>query len=254
MQVGDFSGPLDLLMQLIHAKRMEITDVALAAVTDEFIAHTERLGEDADLDDITGFLVIAATLLSLKTARLLPRPEGEGIDEDLLDARDLLFARLLQYRAYKEVAAAFIALERQAAKYYPREVSLEEQFEALSPPVQLGVDVHGFVEIAVAAFRPKPQAVVGTGHLHLPQVSVPEQAGVVLESLHAAGAGTWLSFRTLTHSCNRSIEVIGRFLAVLELYRAQAVEVEQADPFADFQVSWTGKHVDAAVLAAGEWE
>ncbi|AKK03057.1 segregation and condensation protein A [Corynebacterium epidermidicanis] len=250
----NFSGPFDLLLQLISAKKLDITDIALAEVTDEFISYTKALGETAELDVITEFIVIASTLLDLKAARLIPRGEVED-EEDLalLETRDLLFAKLLQYKAYKQVATMFAEWQRRAQRSYPRAVSLEPQFVGLLPPVKLGLDLGQFTELAVSVFRPKPPELVGTDHIHQVAVSVPEQAGRVLDTLRLAGKDTWLSFATLTRDCTHSMEVIGRFLALLELYKARAVGVEQEESLGELKVAWTGIEVDPAVVAAANW-
>ncbi len=253
--LDNFEGPFDLLLQLISARKLDVTEVALSEVTDDFIAHTRQLGAAANLDETTEFLVVAATLLDLKTARLLPR--GEVDDEEdlaLLEARDLLFARLLQYRAYKQVADLFARWQSTAKRRYPRAVGLEAQFAELLPPVRLGHTPDSFAEFSAGVFRPKPPELVGTDHLHQVAVSVPEQASRILDALRLLGRDQWVSFAALTRDCTVSMEVIGRFLALLELYKARAVETEQAEALGELSVSWTGEEVDPAVVAAGNWE
>lgn len=252
--LANFTGPFDLLLQLIGDRKMDVTEVALAAVTDEFIAYTRGLDAVRDLDEITGFLVVAATLLDLKTARLLPRGEvDDEADLELLEARDLLFARLLQYRAYGRVADLFAQWQRDAPRRHPRATGLEERYAHLLPPVELGMDAAGFARFAAATLRPKPPEEVGVEHLHRVEVSVPEQAGRLLDALRLAGPGAAVPFSALTAGCRASIEVVGRFLALLELYRAKAVEAEQAEPLAEIDVTWTGLDVDPAVVAAANW-
>ncbi|WP_295624525.1 ScpA family protein [uncultured Corynebacterium sp.] len=253
--LANFTGPFDLLLQLIGSKKMDVTEVALAAVTDEFIAYTRGLDAVVDLDEITEFLVVAATLLDLKTARLLPR--GDVDDEEdlaLLEARDLLFARLLQYRAYSSVAELFADWQRTAPRRHPRATGPDPGFEDLLPPVELGMDARQFAEFAAVVMRPKPPEEVGIGHIHQVAVSVPEQAGRILDALRLAGEGTWLSFTQLTSECRVSMEVVGRFLALLELYRAKAIETEQEEALEELTVSWTGLDVDPTVVAASNWE
>ncbi|HJC84912.1 MAG: segregation and condensation protein A [Candidatus Corynebacterium faecigallinarum] len=253
--LANFDGPFDLLLQLIHSHRMDVTEVALATVTDEFIAYTRTLtGSVDDLDEVTEFLVVASTLLDLKAARLVPRGEVEN-EEDLalLESRDLLFARLLQYKAYKSVADLFAEWQRDAARRYPVQLSPEEQFVDLMPPVEIGMTPESFAEMAAAVFRPKPSE-VSTSHLHVQAVSVPEQAGHILSTLRVAGADTWVSFSTLISDCDVSMTVIGRFLALLELYKARAVGIEQAEPLEEMSVAWTGLDVDPAVVAASNWD
>lgn len=251
----NFEGPFDLLLQLISAKKLDVTEVALSQVTDEFIAYTRALGETADLDEVTEFLLVASTLLDLKAARLIPRGEVEDAEDlALLETRDLLFARLLQYKAYKQVADMFAQWQRRAQRRYPRSVALEEQFATLLPPVTIGKSLAEFAEIAAGAFRPKAPELVGTAHIHQVAVSVPEQAGRVLDILRLAGKDTWLSFATLTRDCTISMEKIGRFLALLELYKARAVGVSQEESLGELHVAWTGVDVDPAVVAAANWE
>lgn len=241
VRLTNFEGPFDLLLQLIFAHRLDVTEVALHQVTDEFIAYTREIGPKLELDETTAFLVIAATLLDLKAARLLPA--GEVHDEDdlaLLEVRDLLFARLLQYRAFKHVAGMFAELEAAALRSYPRAVALEDRFAELLPEVMLGVDAQSFAQIAAAAFTPRPVPTVATEHLHAPGVSVAEQAQRLLELLERRGVGQWASFSELVAGCDAPIQIVGRFLALLELYRARAVAFEQSEPLGVLQVSWTG--------------
>jgi Uncharacterized conserved protein len=238
VRLHNFTGPFDLLLQLISKHELDVTEMALHQVTDDFIAHLTELGDDADLEETTQFLVVAATLLDLKAARLLPQGEVED-EEDLalLEARDLLFARLLQYRAYKQVAEVFVELEKKAAKRYPRSVSLEERFTKLLPEVLLGVDAQSFAELAAAVFRPKPPPEVRTDHLHAHDVSVPEHAAIIQARLEELGEAT---FAQLTADCVAPIEVVARFLAVLVMYREQCIDLEQPEPFGELTVRWTG--------------
>jgi segregation and condensation protein A len=220
-------------------------------VTDDFIAYTKAIGRQLELDETTTFLVIAATLLDLKAARLLPA--GEVHDEEdlaLLEVRDLLFARLLQYRAFKHVAGMFAELEAAALRSYPRSVSLEDRFQELLPEVMLGVDAESFAHIAAAAFTPRPVPTVATEHLHEVMVSVPEQIGNLMSLLERRGIGQWASFSELVADCGTSIEIVGRFLALLELYRARAVAFDQSEPLGVLQISWTGERPTDDNLAA----
>ena len=255
VSLTNFEGPFDLLLQLIFAHRLDVTEVALHQVTDEFIAYTRAIGPRLELDETTTFLVIAATLLDLKAARLLPAGEVEDAEDlALLEVRDLLFARLLQYRAFKHVAEMFAELEAAALRSYPRAVALEDQFSDLLPEVMIGVDARTFAEIAAAAFTPRPVPVVGTEHLHASLVSVPEQAERLLEILERRGVGQWSSFSELVADCSESIQIVGRFLALLELYRARTVTFEQSEPLGVLQVSWTGDRLTNEDLVRTEWE
>jgi segregation and condensation protein A len=242
VRLSNFEGPFDLLLQLIFAHRLDVTEVALHQVTDDFIAYTKEIGARLELEETTAFLVIAATLLDLKAARLLPA--GEVHDEEdlaLLEVRDLLFARLLQYRAFKHVAVMFAELEAAALRSYPRSVSLEARYEDLLPEVMLGVDAERFAQIAAAAFTPRPVPTVATEHLHQVIVSVPEQVGNLMALLERRGVGQWTSFRELVADCGAPIEIVGRFLALLELYRSRAVAFDQSEPLGALQISWTGE-------------
>ncbi|MGH3835226.1 MAG: segregation and condensation protein A [Pseudonocardiaceae bacterium] len=248
VRLDNFEGPFDLLLQLISQQQMDVTEVALHRVTDEFIAHLRMLGEAFDLDETTEFLVVAATLLDLKAAKLLPSAQVED-EEDLalLEARDLLFARLLQYQAYKQVAALFAELESGALRRYPRSVALEERFADLLPEVLLGVDAAHFAEIAAAVFRPKPPPTVSLEHLHTPRVSVHEHAALLRTRLAREGRA---SFRSLVADCGHTREVVARFLALLDLYRSEVVVFDQIDPLGDLHIRWTGGSEQAAAAAS----
>jgi segregation and condensation protein A len=248
VRLANFEGPFDLLLQLISQHQMDVTEVALHRVTDDFIAHIRGLGESWDLDETTEFLVIAATLLDLKAARLLPAADVEDEDDlALLEARDLLFARLLQYRAYKQVAALFGELEASALRRYPRSVALEDRFTQLLPEVMLGVSKEKFAEIAAAVFRPKPPPTVSLEHLHVAQVSVREHAAILRIRIAEAGVTT---FADLVTDCEHTLEVVARFLGLLELYRQATIAFDQPDALGELQVRWTGGSVQEARAAA----
>ncbi len=240
VRVGDFEGPFDLLLSLISKHKLEVTELALHTVTDEFISHIRGQGENWDLDETSSFLVVAATLLDLKAARLLPRGEVED-EEDLalLEARDLLFARILQYRAYKEITVLFTQMMGTASKSFPRTVGLEPQFAELLPEVLLGIGPDQFAAMAALALAPKPIEEVGLGHIHVQRVSVREQAAIIVERLRRVGTST---FRALTQDCDTTLLIVGRFLALLELYREQAVLFEQISPLGDLTVRWVGQN------------
>lgn len=253
VRLANFEGPFDLLLQLIFAHRLDVTEVALHQVTDEFIAYTRQVGLERGLEEATSFLVIAATLLDLKAARLLPA--GQVDDDDdlaLLEVRDLLFARLLQYRAFKQVAQLFAELEAAALRSYPRAVSLEDRYAGLLPEVMLGVDAAQFAQIGALVFTPRPVPTVATEHLHAPRVSVLQQAQQLLELLRIRGIGRWASFSELVADCRVPIEIVGRFLALLDLYRAGAVAFDQAEPLGVLQVSWTGELPTSQDLVSAE--
>lgn len=244
VRLENFEGPFDLLLQLISQHQLDVTEVALHKVTDEFIAYTKALGERWDLDETTEFLVVAATLLDLKAARLVPAAEVED-EEDLalLEARDLLFARLLQYRAYKQVAALFSELEAGALRRYPRSVALEPRYENLLPEVMIGVGPDRLAEIAASVFRPKPPPAVSLEHIHQHQVSVREHAALLRVRLAERGSA---DFSELVADCSHTVEIVARFLALLELYREQVLSFEQEDPLGELVVRWVGGSVEQA--------
>ena len=233
-----FEGPFDLLLGLISKHKLDITEVALSQVTDEFIGYIRARAEGWDLDQASYFLVVAATLLDLKAARLLPAGEVED-EEDLalLEARDLLFARLLQYRAYKEVAAIFAGGMAVQARRFARRVPMEPRFAELLPEVLLGLGPAEFARIAALTLAPRPAPVVPIEHIHVPRTSVREQAGILAERLRALGRA---SFRQLTSDCAGTYEVVARFLALLDLYRDGNVSFEQLVPLGDLYVTWAG--------------
>ena len=238
VKVGEFEGPFDLLLSLISKHKLEVTELALHQVTDEFIAYIRSQGPAWDLDEASGFLVVAATLLDLKAARLLPSGEVED-EEDLalLEARDLLFARLLQYRAYKEVSALFAERMAGAAKRIPRTVGLDPEFAALLPEVLISLGPDQFAALAARALAPKPIPEVSISHIHLQRVSVREQAAIIVDRLRQHRTST---FRALVADCDTTLLVIGRFLALLELYRERVVLFEQLTPLGDLTIRWTG--------------
>ena len=233
-----FEGPFDLLLGLIAKHKLDVTEVALSKVTDEFIAHIKTMGPEWDLGQATEFLVVAATLLDLKAARLLPSGEVED-EEDLalLEARDLLFARLLQYRAYKQVAAVFAGRMAAEAGRFPRAVSLEPHLAGLLPEVLLGLGPAEFAALAGKVFAPRPVPTISVDHLHAPVVSVREQAAILVTALRRSRTAT---FRALTADCEGTVLVVARFLALLELYREGAVVFEQVDPLGELHIRWTG--------------
>jgi segregation and condensation protein A len=245
VRLANFEGPFDLLLQLISKHKLDVTEVALSKVTDEFMVHIRAMGDDWDLDQTTEFLVVAATLLDLKAARLLPTAEVEDeADLALLEARDLLFARLLQYRAYKQIAEIFSARLDEEGKRYPRTVGLEAQYAELLPEVVISIGAEGFAKLAVKAMQPRPKPQVYIDHIHAPLVSVREQAEVVVARLREAGEVT---FRELAADAPDTLTVVARFLALLELYRDKAVVLEQDDALGELVVKWTGGESDATV-------
>ncbi|WP_443070299.1 segregation and condensation protein A [Streptomyces sp. WAC05374] len=238
VRLANFEGPFDLLLQLISKHKLDVTEVALSKVTDEFMAHIRAMGPDWDLDQTTEFLVVAATLLDLKAARLLPAAEVEDeADLALLEARDLLFARLLQYRAYKRVAEIFSERLDSEGRRHPRTVGLEPHHAELLPDVVISIGAEGFAKLAVKAMQPKARPQVYVDHIHAPLVSVREQAGVVIARLRERGE---VSFRELADDAPDTLTVVARFLALLELYREKAVALDQDEALGELVVRWTG--------------
>ena len=241
VHLENFDGPFDLLLQLISRHKMDITEVSLSMVTDEFIAFIRALeasGEGWRLDQATEFLVIAATLLDLKAARLLPSGEIED-EEDLalLEARDILFARLLQYRAFKEIAATFALQIEAADKSFARVVALDPALSALLPEVLIGVGAARFAAIAERCLTPKTAPVVAVAHLHTSMVSVADESKRVVEALRA---GRTVSFRNLISDADSTLVVVARFLALLDLYRQGVLRFDQVMALGELQISWTG--------------
>ncbi|MGY5034536.1 segregation/condensation protein A [Streptomyces sp. 900116325] len=238
VRLANFEGPFDLLLQLISKHKLDVTEVALSKVTDEFMAYIRAMGVDWDLDQTTEFLVVAATLLDLKAARLLPAAEVEDeADLALLEARDLLFARLLQYRAYKRIAEIFSARLESEGRRFPRTVGLEPHHAELLPEVVISIGAEGFARLAVKAMQPKPKPQVYVDHIHAPLVSVREQAEIVVARLREAGG---ITFRELTEDAPDTLTVVARFLALLELYREKAVTLDQEEALGELMVRWAG--------------
>ena len=257
-----FEGPFDLLLGLISKHKLDITEIALAKVTDEFIAHirTAQAGPtEWDLSQASEFLLVAATLLDLKAARLLPThgPEDEE-DLALIEARDLLFARLLQYRAYKTLAATFAERMATSGRLTPRQAGLEPRFAALLPELVMGITPEQLAMIAARAMIPKPVPTVGLEHLHAAVVSVREQAGLVVARLRESGSA---SFRVLVADADSTLVIVARFLALLELFKDSSIAFEQPEPLGELIVRWVGREqqetLDGAEpewVAHSEWD
>ncbi|PID54424.1 MAG: segregation/condensation protein A [Micrococcales bacterium] len=252
VRLDNFSGPFDLLLQLIGKHQLDITEVALAAITDEFIAHIRAMDTGGDLEEISNFLLVAATLLDLKAARLLPGGQVDD-DEDLavLEARDLLFARLLQYRAYKQVAAEFADRMATAGRRVPRSGAGDPAIAALLPELVFSLTPEQLAGLARGATAPKPEPEqVGTGHLHGGTVSVAEQAAHVVAQLRRAGV---CRFRDLIADGQDTLVVVARFLSLLELYREQVIVFEQAAALGELTVRWVAPQ-DREVAVGTEFD
>jgi segregation and condensation protein A len=248
VSLGNFDGPFDLLLSLISKHQLDITEVSLSRVTDEFISYLKTLDADEELEQASEFLVIAATLLDLKIAGLLPK--GEVVDAEdvaLLEARDLLFARLLQYKAFKEIAAWFSTALTLEARRTPRDVRLEERFKNRKPDLIWTLSLEDFAKVAEETMTPREIPNVGLTHLHAPRVSIREQAREVVRMLRG---GVGLTFRDLIGSISDRQIVVARFLAILELYRLAAIGFEQDSPLGDLKLSWRAENFDEENLAA----
>ncbi|HNA98213.1 MAG TPA: segregation/condensation protein A [Marmoricola sp.] len=238
VRLDNFEGPFDLLLQLISKHKLDVTEVALSRVTDEFIAHIKAGDDDWDLEQTTQFLLVASTLLDLKAARLLPSGDVED-EEDLalLEARDLLFARLLQYKAFKQVAGILEGRLEQESRRHPRSVGLDERYSSLLPEVLIGLGLDDFAALAGRALQPKPVPELSLGHIHAPAVSVREQAVLVVGRLRSSGV---LTFRALAKDAPDIMTKVARFLALLELFREGVVGFDQLSPLGELTIRWTG--------------
>lgn len=247
VSLSNFDGPFDLLLSLISQHELDITEVSLSKVTDEFISYLKGLEDAEELEQASEFLVVAATLLDMKVAGLLP--QGELVDAEsvaLLEARDLLFARLLQYRAFKEVSAWFARCMQREDRRHVRAVRLDEKYRRAVPELIWTLSKEDFAAIATLAFTPKEIPHVGLDHLHAPLVSIREQAAVVVTLLRGAGQ---LNFRELIAGVDQTGVVVARFLAVLELYRHAALSFEQLEPLGELTLRWTAERWSEENLA-----
>jgi segregation and condensation protein A len=251
VSLDNFEGPFDLLLSLIAKHKLDITEVALSRVTDEFIAFIKAAGPEWDLEQTTSFLLVASTLLDLKTARLLPQGDVED-EEDLalLEARDLLFARLMQYRAFKQVAGVLEQRLTEEVKKYPRAVGLEERYATLLPEVLIGLGLDEFAALAARALEPKPVLEFSLSHIHASTVSVKEQAAIVVDRLRRQGT---MTFRALAGDAPDVLTRVARFLSLLELFREGAVSFDQMSPLGELTVRWTGSE-DGEVTITDEFD
>jgi segregation and condensation protein A len=252
VQLDEFQGPFDVLLSLIAKHRLDVTALALHTVTDDFVAYIKNLGDSWTLDEATEFLVIAATLLDLKAARLLPGGEVED-EEDIaiLEARDLLLARLLQYRAFKQMSADFKYRLATAGRMHPRAVGLDERFQKLLPEVELNLSPDDFANLAARALEPKLPEVISIAHIHAAKVSVREQAAIMVERLRRSGQ---LSFRQLTKDCDTTLLIVARFLGLLEIYRDGVVMFDQPIPLGELYVRWVGGEADGVSHEIDEFD
>lgn len=246
-----YDGPFDLLLGLIAKHKLDITEVALSKVTNDFIAHVKTMGSVGDLEQTTEFLLVASTLLDLKASRLLPQTEvADEEDLALLEARDLLFARLMQYRAFKQVAAVMSERLRHEARRHPRAAAMEERFSQLLPEILISVGPAELAALAAKAMEPKEVPVLSLAHLHAPTVSVQDQAGLIVDRLRRARSST---FRSLVSDAPDTITKVARFLALLELFREGVIGFEQLTPLGELTVRWTGAD-DGEVEVSAEFD
>jgi len=248
VSLSNFDGPFDLLLTLISKHEMDITEVSLSAVTNEFIAYLKELDDDEELDQASEFLVVAATLLDMKVAGLLP--QGELVDAEavaLLEARDLLFARLLQYRAFKEVSTWFARCLHREGRRHVRAVRLDEKHRKKTPELVWSLSADDFAALALLAFAPKEMPHVGLDHLHAPLVSIREQAAIVVTLLRSAES---VSFRELVAGVQEPGIVVARFISVLELYRHAALSFEQLEPLGELTLRWAAESWSDETLAS----
>jgi len=251
VHLENFEGPFDLLVQLISKHKLDITEVALSRVTDEFIAHIKTLGAENELEQTTSFLVVAATLLDLKVVRLLPSADVEDEDDlTLLEARDLLLARLLQYRAFKQVAAMIERQMTDESRQVARSVGLEERFAKMLPEVSIPLGLEEFAALAALTLEPRQEPTLGVAHLHAPQVSVREQAAAIVERLRRSRI---TSFRALVAGSPNTATTVARFLALLELFREGVVAFDQVTPLSELSIRWTGSD-EGAVDVVDEYD
>lgn len=247
LTLSNFEGPFDLLLSLISKHELDITEISLSRVTDEFIQYVKQLDEHEEMEQASEFLVIAATLLDLKIVSLLPK--GELVDAEdvaLLEARDLLFARLLQYKAFKEVSGWFASRMEVEAKRVAREVPIETRFRESTPELVWHITLEEFHALAEDVFTPREIPGIGLTHLHAPAVSIREQATEVISRLRKAGTLTF--FDLIRDQTDRAV-VVARFLAILELYRLSAIAMKQDGPLSDLEITWQGENFDDEQLA-----
>ncbi len=240
MRLDVFEGPFDLLLRLIAERKLDVSEVDLAEITADFLGHLRMDDPDApgglaslDLETATQFLVVAATLIELKAARLLPTEERGALEDLLCEARDVLYAKLLEYRAFRQLAERLRVAWRDNERFVGRDVPLEERFRGLAPPAELGVGSEDLARIAAEALRPKPAPTVDVAHLHAVVITVRDAASRVLARLGRPGGSS--TFRELVAGASRA-ELVVHFLALLELYKLGHVDLEQEAPSADLVV------------------
>jgi len=243
-----FQGPFDLLLHLILREQVDLYEISLSGIVDAYVRELEKM-EDLDLEVATEFLMIAATLVELKAKRLLPIETDIDLDDEfaLWEERDLLLSRLLECKTFKDAAKMLQRLQVEAARSYPRTAGLEEQFYGLAPDMLEGVDVFDLQKAMIRALTPKPVPTVDIGHIHSIKISVADACEELVDELPRAGR---ITFRELTNSLVERLEVVVRFLAVLELFKQGLIDLIQADAFGEIQILWLGGEHTYADLAA----
>lgn len=248
-----FDGPFDLLLGLISKRRLDVTEISISQVTDEFIAHirgAREASDEWDLSQASEFLLVAATLLEIKAARLVPSLVADEDDFELIEARDLLFARLLQYRAFKDMATFFDERMATHGRLVARQAGLEERFASLLPELVMTVTPEQLAVVAARALMPKAPPTVAVDHLHAVQVSVREQASIVTSKLRER---EHLTFVQLVADADNTLVVVARFLAVLELFKEAAVTFEQEAHLQPLSVRWSAAP-DADIVVSDEFD
>ncbi|MBK5221500.1 MAG: segregation/condensation protein A [Acidimicrobiia bacterium] len=243
VQTDVFEGPFDLLLHLILKEQVDLYEVSLSAIVDAYLVEIEKL-DDLDLDLATEFLLIAATLVELKTRRLLPDQDGIDLDDELAlwEERDLLLTRLLECKTFKDAAVVLHQLEIEAGRSVPRTAGLEEQFADLAPDLLAGLTLDALRDAYLRAVEPKPVQRVHMDHVAPIRLSVAEAVEELIDELPRVGR---IGFRELTSGFVERLEVVVRFLAVLELFKQGMVDLQQPATFGDIAIVWLG--IDAGL-------
>ena len=240
VQTTGFEGPFDLLLHLILSEQVELYDISLCRIVDAYLDELEKM-DHLDLEVATEFLLIAATLVELKTRRLLP-DEGDGdLDEEfsLWEERDLLLARLVECKTFKDAAKLLSRLADQASHSFPRTAGLDERYTDLAPDLLAGVSARDLADAFIRALTPRPTLRVELDHVAPVRMSVTEAVAELIDELPRVGR---ISFRTLTGGLVERLDVVVRFLAVLELYKQGMIDLDQPRTFGDLTIEWLGAH------------
>jgi segregation and condensation protein A len=252
VQTEVFEGPFDLLLHLILKEQVDLYEVSLSDIVDAYIGEIERM-EVLDLDLATEFLLIAATLVELKARRLLPDESDIDLDDELAlwEERDLLLARLLECKTFKDAAVVLRRLELDAGRSFPRVAGMEERFADLAPDLLEGITVDALRDAYLKAAEPKPVPRVHMDHVAPIRLSVAEAVEELVDELPRVGR---IGFRELTSGLVERLEVVVRFLAVLEMFKRGYVDLHQAATFGDIAIVWLGVDAvdDGSVLAGGD--